>query len=198
MPYVNYIAVIIFGKMHFLLISENEFTHEIECNGMTSFVDFMWWWCSIDGLHWWSIQGLRWKECPVERDMPSSSPFPSWCSCHIELTGPDQQFTALTAVHTTQWQMSFRLLIANVKYGTRWLFIALHSEPFIIGMTCSQVDCRMWSSSSCYSNVPCRDMILWLLSFWRQALLPKTIQFWHDLLSYHCLFFITWCLTCMH
>ena len=33
-------ALIIFGKMHFLLISENEFTHEIKCNGMTSFMDF--------------------------------------------------------------------------------------------------------------------------------------------------------------
>ena len=27
--------------MHFLLISENEFTHEITCNGMTSFMEFM-------------------------------------------------------------------------------------------------------------------------------------------------------------
>ena len=27
--------------MHFLLISENEFTNEIKCNGMTTFVDFM-------------------------------------------------------------------------------------------------------------------------------------------------------------
>ena len=33
-------TLIIFGKMHFLLISENEFTHEIKCNGMTSFMDF--------------------------------------------------------------------------------------------------------------------------------------------------------------
>ena len=35
------IAPIIFGKMHFLLISENEFTHEIKYNGMTSFTEFM-------------------------------------------------------------------------------------------------------------------------------------------------------------
>ena len=34
-------APIIFGKMHFLLISENEFTLEIKCDGMTSFMDFM-------------------------------------------------------------------------------------------------------------------------------------------------------------
>ena len=34
-------ALIIFGQMHFLLISENEFTHEIKCNGMTSFMKFM-------------------------------------------------------------------------------------------------------------------------------------------------------------
>ena len=32
---------VIFGKMHFLLISENEFTHEIKHDGITSFVDFM-------------------------------------------------------------------------------------------------------------------------------------------------------------
>ena len=32
---------IIFGEMQFLLISENEFTYEIKCNGMTSFMDFM-------------------------------------------------------------------------------------------------------------------------------------------------------------
>ena len=34
-------APIISGKMHFLLISENEFNHEIKSNGMTSFMDFM-------------------------------------------------------------------------------------------------------------------------------------------------------------
>ena len=34
-------TLIIFGQMHFLLISENEFTHEIKCNGMTSFMKFM-------------------------------------------------------------------------------------------------------------------------------------------------------------
>ena len=34
-------APIIFGKIHFLLISENEFTHEIKCYGMTSFMDFI-------------------------------------------------------------------------------------------------------------------------------------------------------------
>ena len=33
---------IILGKMHFLLISENEFTHGIKCNGMTSFIEFTW------------------------------------------------------------------------------------------------------------------------------------------------------------
>ena len=34
-------APIIFGKMHFLLISGNEFIHEIKCNGMTIFIEFM-------------------------------------------------------------------------------------------------------------------------------------------------------------
>ena len=34
-------APIIFGKMHFLLISENEFFHEIKCNGITNFMEFM-------------------------------------------------------------------------------------------------------------------------------------------------------------
>ena len=35
------IAPIIFGKMHFQLIYENEFFHEIKYNGMTSFMEFM-------------------------------------------------------------------------------------------------------------------------------------------------------------
>ena len=35
-------ALIIFGKILFPLISENEFFHEIKCDGMTSFMDFMW------------------------------------------------------------------------------------------------------------------------------------------------------------
>ena len=34
-------ALIIFGKIHFLQISENEFTHEITCDGMTSSMEFM-------------------------------------------------------------------------------------------------------------------------------------------------------------
>ena len=34
-------ATIVFGKIHFLLISEKEFFHEIKCNGMTSFMEFM-------------------------------------------------------------------------------------------------------------------------------------------------------------
>ena len=32
-------ALIMFGKMHFLLISENEFFHEIKCERFTSFMD---------------------------------------------------------------------------------------------------------------------------------------------------------------
>ena len=36
-------VLIIFGKPHFLLISENEFNHEIKCDGITSFMDFMCW-----------------------------------------------------------------------------------------------------------------------------------------------------------
>ena len=35
------LILIIFGKMHFLVIPENEFFHEIMCNGMTSFMEFM-------------------------------------------------------------------------------------------------------------------------------------------------------------
>ena len=34
-------TLIIFGKIRFLLISENEFSHEMKSNGMTSFLDFM-------------------------------------------------------------------------------------------------------------------------------------------------------------
>ena len=33
--------LIIFGKMHFLLISEYYFFHQIKCNRMTSLMDFM-------------------------------------------------------------------------------------------------------------------------------------------------------------
>ena len=38
-------GLIIFGKIHFLLISENEFTNEIKRDWITSFMDFMtpWW-----------------------------------------------------------------------------------------------------------------------------------------------------------
>ena len=35
------LALIIFGKMHFLLISENEFTHGMKRDGITSFMHFM-------------------------------------------------------------------------------------------------------------------------------------------------------------
>ena len=35
------IASVIFGKMHFLLISENEFFHEINCNRISSLMEFM-------------------------------------------------------------------------------------------------------------------------------------------------------------
>ena len=37
------VSVFIFGnnKMHFQLIPENEFFHEINCNGITSFTDFI-------------------------------------------------------------------------------------------------------------------------------------------------------------
>ena len=34
-------APIIFGKMHFLLISENEFFNEIKRDGITGFMDFI-------------------------------------------------------------------------------------------------------------------------------------------------------------
>ena len=39
--FVTVPALFIFGKMHFLLISENEFIHEIKRDGMTSFAAFM-------------------------------------------------------------------------------------------------------------------------------------------------------------
>ena len=38
---VYFTKYIIFGKMHFLLISENAFCYEMKCNGMTSFMEFM-------------------------------------------------------------------------------------------------------------------------------------------------------------
>ena len=40
--YQIWYAPIIYNSMHSLLISENEFFHEVKCNGMTSFMDFMW------------------------------------------------------------------------------------------------------------------------------------------------------------
>ena len=36
----NILELIIFGKMHFLLKPENEFTHEIKRDGRTSFMEF--------------------------------------------------------------------------------------------------------------------------------------------------------------
>ena len=42
-------APIIFGKMHFLLISENEFFHQIKCNRMTNFMEFMYF---LNKLSW--------------------------------------------------------------------------------------------------------------------------------------------------
>ena len=36
-------ALIIFGKMHFLLMSENLIFHEIKRDGITSFMDLMLW-----------------------------------------------------------------------------------------------------------------------------------------------------------
>ena len=44
-------ALIIFGKMHFLLISENEFFHEIKYCGMTSFMEFVFYVLTV-GLQW--------------------------------------------------------------------------------------------------------------------------------------------------
>ena len=35
------INVIIFGKIHFCLYQKKSFLHEIKCNGMISFLDFM-------------------------------------------------------------------------------------------------------------------------------------------------------------
>ena len=46
---------IIFGKIDFLLISENEFLHEIKCKGTTSFMEFM-----PTALHG-TRAGLNWK-----------------------------------------------------------------------------------------------------------------------------------------
>ena len=40
MSAIGYPPQIIFGKMHFPLIPENEFTHEIKRDGITSFEDF--------------------------------------------------------------------------------------------------------------------------------------------------------------
>ena len=37
----RFLALTIFGKIHFLLTSENEFFYQITCDGIESFIDFM-------------------------------------------------------------------------------------------------------------------------------------------------------------
>ena len=59
--------------MHFLLISENEFFHEIKHNRMTSFMNFMWrccscWWCCFKylccrGQEWSSLSDVLSVNC---------------------------------------------------------------------------------------------------------------------------------------
>ena len=67
-------APIIFGKMHFLLISENEFFHLIKCNGMTSFLEFM---CRS-----YIQSGIR--------DLHIDSIVDAWGSGHISVLRPGQ------------------------------------------------------------------------------------------------------------
>ena len=43
----KFIALIIFGKMHFLLIPENEYFHEIKCSRITSFMGLMCFFCFL-------------------------------------------------------------------------------------------------------------------------------------------------------
>ena len=52
-------APIIFGQMHFLLKSENEFFHEIKCNGRTSFMEFMM--CVMQKAKQWSLGHSIWS-----------------------------------------------------------------------------------------------------------------------------------------
>ena len=57
-------SLIIFGKMHFLLLSENDFFHEIECVEITSFMDFlnMWsWYVKFECENMWNNNsGVAW------------------------------------------------------------------------------------------------------------------------------------------
>ena len=70
----NWVAApIIFGKMHFLLISENGFFREIKCNGMTSFVEFMsdvWsvhcgFFCVAQMMCVWDCHFVVWEHVPL-------------------------------------------------------------------------------------------------------------------------------------
>ena len=53
----------IFGKMRFLLMPENAFFHEIKCNGMTSFMEYMLY-CKFFLQVWTTMQcGCNLKRC---------------------------------------------------------------------------------------------------------------------------------------
>ena len=53
---------IIFGKMNFLLKPENEFTHEIKRDGMTSFVDSACWQFAVGGMTRGHEAMLAWSD----------------------------------------------------------------------------------------------------------------------------------------
>ena len=56
---VYFTKYIISGTMHFLLISENAFCHEMKCNGMTSFMEFM-----VVHMNWVFVY-IRTAQCDV-------------------------------------------------------------------------------------------------------------------------------------
>ena len=49
-----------FGKMHFLLIPENDFFHELKCDRMTSFMDIMSGYFNSNLDHVWSLISRIW------------------------------------------------------------------------------------------------------------------------------------------
>ena len=60
----------IFGKIHFLLISERKFFPEIKCYGMTSFMEFINY--ATPEWYFWSVAlGGQWQESRAKWVLPS-------------------------------------------------------------------------------------------------------------------------------
>ena len=104
---------IIFGKMHFLLLSENEFFHQIECNGMTSFMDFMWSELKPDmtpnSIQTWSIHSyLNWMPILEALGIITETQQPTEWGWHINYSTHSSCSTNLL-----QWKASLKTGYGN-------------------------------------------------------------------------------------